>query len=248
MIDGPVDAADAERMGLGFVRPRVPTGALIVAASCVALVTSGAQSAPAAAHGHAECGRGYDYAGIAGWGAVRGVAATLTVTSRPRVHAGHVGAWVGVGGTGLGPRGTDAWIQVGLSAFLTGESHIYTEIALPYEAPVYRELARVRPGEHHRVAVVMESGDHWTVLLDGRRVSGPVQLPGSAHWRPVATTESWSPEQSTCNALGYRFDRVTTIPRGTTKWHPLTRVAVLRGHRQYAIRRAGASFIVTSRS
>src|SRR6266536_6298283 len=35
----------------------------------------------------------------------------------PKVRDGHIAGWVGVGGVGEGPDGTDAWIQVGLSAF-----------------------------------------------------------------------------------------------------------------------------------
>ena len=35
---------------------------------------------------------------------------------RPNVLHGHVAAWVGVGGAGLGPGSTDEWLQVGISA------------------------------------------------------------------------------------------------------------------------------------
>ena len=44
--------------------------------------------------------------------------ATVTMTTGPRVAGGHVAAWVGVGGVGLGPNGTDQWLQVGFGSTL----------------------------------------------------------------------------------------------------------------------------------
>jgi len=220
---------------------RLCATALALGAVAAALL----DGAPAAAQADPRCSRGYAYVGVAGWQAVRGVAATLSVTSPPQVGAGHVAAWVGVG-RGLGPGGTDAWIQAGLDAFPDGASHLYTEFAEPGRAPVYRELARVRAGESHRVAVVMAAPERWSVLLDGHRVSGPVHLPGSGHWRPVATAESWTPAPSTCNLLGFRFDHIAAISGRPSTWAPLTNVAVLERHDPYVIKRAGASFVASS--
>jgi hypothetical protein len=127
-----------------------------------------------------------------------------------------------------------------------GGGRIYSETTEPGESPVYRELARVRPGEPHRVAIVMESPEQWSIVLDGRRVVGPVYLPGSTDWRPVATAESWSPRRAPCNSFAYRFDHVAAISSGSPTWQPLTRVAVLEAGPHYGIARTGASFAAAS--
>src|SRR5437660_10841897 len=61
----------------------------------------------------------YSYAGLTSLQPAFGVAATLEAASLPLVSAGHVAAWVGVGGVDAGPRGENEWIQVGLHAFPT---------------------------------------------------------------------------------------------------------------------------------
>ena len=67
------------------------------------------------------CLGGYTYAGVYRTDKpVAGVAASISMTSLPSVNSGpggHVAAWVGVGGAGMGPGGTDEWLQVGLASF-----------------------------------------------------------------------------------------------------------------------------------
>ena len=82
-----------------------------------------------------SCAGGYTYAGRLSATPAHGVRATLTALSKPEVAAGHVAAWVGVGGVGQGVDGTDAWIQVGLSAFPGSESRLYYEVARPGMPP-----------------------------------------------------------------------------------------------------------------
>ena len=72
----------------------------------------------AAASSATACAQnGWGYAAVVGRIPSHGVAATLEAESRPAVESGHVAAWVGVGGRGLGAGGSDAWIQVGVAAF-----------------------------------------------------------------------------------------------------------------------------------
>lgn len=210
-----------------------------LAAGVALALPSGAHAAPAA------CDGPYAYAGIAGWQPARGVAATLSVDAAPRLVAGHVAAWVGVGGRGLGPNGSDAWIQAGLNALPDGVNRLYVEYTRPGEAPTYREVARGVPaGREHRVGVVMRGRDRWIVVVDGRRVAGPVTLPGSTRWRPVATAESWNGRRPVCNRLRYRFRNVSALVG--RQWRPLTDAGVIR-RRGYAITRSGASFLAASR-
>src|SRR6266704_2315756 len=79
--------------------------------------------------------RDYSYAGFAAVQPASGVAATVTSLSPPQVLGGHVAAWVGVGGPGAGPGGSDEWLQAGLSSFSDGKGRLYYELALPDAQP-----------------------------------------------------------------------------------------------------------------
>src|SRR4051812_29915050 len=114
---------------------------------CVPAVLVAAALGPSPAS--AACGAaGYVYAGLEGWQAGHGVAATVAPVSAPQVSAGHVAAWIGVGGPGSGPNGTDVWLQVGVSALPGGPAHLYYEVAQPGRSVRYVELGTaVQPGE-----------------------------------------------------------------------------------------------------
>ena len=99
--------------------------------------------------------------------AVSGAAATIAPTAAPTVRDGHVDGWYRVGGPGLGPNGTDEWIQIGFTS-MPGDSlnRIYYEIQRPGGQVEYRELRHDVPvGAHHRFAVR--------------------ELAGRPNWRPV---------------------------------------------------------------
>ena len=102
----------------------------VLALACAA--GSAWASVPSAAHAETSCAaQGYTYAGLAQNEGVHGVSATLTAVSAPHVAGGHVAAWVGVGGRGAGPSGTNAWLQVGLAAYPRTGSRLYYELMLP---------------------------------------------------------------------------------------------------------------------
>jgi hypothetical protein len=164
----------------------------------------------------------YSYAGMAGRQPVRGVAATLQLRAQPTVEHGHVAAWVGVGGVGMGPAGTDEWLQIGLAAMPGSNNVLYYEVARPHTAPRYVEVRkRVALSETHRVAVIemQRRANWWRVWLDDAPVSAPIFLPTSHdRWPPVATSESWNGGVVSCNAFTYRFARVR-VRHGV--WGPL---------------------------
>jgi hypothetical protein len=185
-------------------------GGCVIAVPLLLTVTATATAAHAGARAAKACRSGYAYAGIAGAGASRGAAATITPASLPTVRAGHVAAWVGVGGRGLGPRGTDVWLQAGLAAYPGRRVHLYYELMLP-SGRRYVELgAPVSPGVRHRVAVheLPARPETWIVELDGRPASDPIHLPGShAAWPAVATAENWTPAGQACNnRFAFRFE------------------------------------------
>ena len=173
----------------------------------------------------ASCGwSGYSYAGVRAKSPANGIAARLTAVRTPTVQNGHVAAWVGVGGAGVGPGGSDEWLQVGLSAFPGSPSEVYYEVAQPGSEPKYVKLLNgVAPGASHRVAVLEVSGrrDVWRVWLDGSPASKPLYLPGShGKWAPTATSETWDGGVPSCNAFAYRFDGVK-VAATSGAWQPL---------------------------
>jgi hypothetical protein len=185
--------------------PRVRLALLVAALAAL--------SAPAAF----ACGRGYSYAGVYSPRTASGVAATLSMLDEPSVAAGHVAAWVGVGGPGLGPNGTDEWLQIGLASFPgSPEGHLYYELARPGRTPRYTELAaEIAPGERLRVAVLELpfARDTW-IVASNAGFAGPFYLPRSHHaWAPIATAESWDAGGSRCNRYAYRFGGVQLANR-----------------------------------
>jgi hypothetical protein len=179
----------------------------------------------------------YSYAGVSSIRARYGVGARITAVRQPSVRAGHVAAWVGVGGAGLGPGSTDEWLQVGISAKPGQSSALYYEVALPNQKPRYVMLKGHLPlGRAYDVAV-LESHAHpgsWRVWVNGSRMTQRILLPSShGAWRPVATAESWSGlTGGTCNSFAFRFQhiRVATKPGGA--WKPLKgRVLADAGYR-----------------
>ena len=65
------------------------------------------------------CGTGgYSYAGLSATSPAFGIAAHGHAAAAASTSSnGHVAGWVGVGGPGQGPNGTDEWLQVGSAAF-----------------------------------------------------------------------------------------------------------------------------------
>jgi hypothetical protein len=192
---------------------------VVLVALAGAAAWSSAPTAPAAPR---SCEDGYTYAGRLSATRAHGVRATLTALAKPEVAAGHVAAWVGVGGVGEGPNGSDSWIQIGLSAFPGSESRLYYEVTRPGAAPTYREVdASVGTGERLRVAVLEMSKrkNHWRVWVNGEPVSAPVHLPASSgRWRPIATAESWAGSGSACNTFSYRFEGVRVAAATGGSW------------------------------
>src|SRR5215831_7511421 len=163
---------------------------LLVAGAVGVAVLGGAARASA-------CGSsGYAYAGVGATQPAFGISATLSSVDAFPLLSGHIAGWVGVGGPGQGPGGTDEWLEIGLSGFpaVTG-SDLYYEVSQPDGYPVYHQVARDLPAGKASVVGVLEMygrPDWWRVWLNGRAVSKPIRLPHSHdRWAPVATAESW---------------------------------------------------------
>ncbi len=162
---------------------------------------------------------------------------------------GHVAGWVGVGGVGEGPHGTDAWIQIGLSAFpQDATSRIYYEIARPGRTPVYRELSHsVRAGERHRFLVleVQRRPGWWRVWLDGSPVTAAVFLPGShARWTAEVSGESWSGSTTgACNLYSYAFRDVSLASSENRLWGPVRRFDLFQDANYRLVRNSLSSFV-----
>ena len=191
----------------------------------------------------------YSYAGVIGRTATRGVMATVQMTADPQVDRGHVAAWVGVGGVGLGPHGTNQWLQVGFGATDSAPTSLYYELAKPDADPRFVPLrGAVQVGVAHRVGVIemWSRPGWWRVWLDGSPVTKPIRLVAShARWAPVATAESWNGGVDACNGFGYRFTNIrSSQPDGRQVWGPLTNSYLIQAPGYSALRRPAASLVV----
>ena len=201
---------------------------MLRAAAIAATLLALGVPAPAAAAPAGQCGHsGYSYAGLAGFAASTGVAATIRLNATPGVQAGHVAAWVGHGGYGAGPGGTNAWIQAGIITKAGLPPMLYYEVTRPRTEPQLVLLGQAETGRDYRFAVrEARRHDHWRVEIDGRDVAGAVLLPGShLAWEPTATTESWDDNQRVCNRLDVGFRNVEMRGEGG-HWHPFRGFAI----------------------
>jgi hypothetical protein len=167
---------------------------------------------------------GYTYAGHQAVGTGHGVRAMITQVREPEVAAGHVAGWVGVGGPGEGPNGTDEWVQVGLATVADDTPFLYAEVTRPGSQPAFTMLEQDVPvGASRRVAVLEMSGrpNWWRVWVDGDPVTNPIFLRGSSlRFSPIATAESWNGGQAACNLFSFRFEHVSVSHGLGGSWHP----------------------------
>jgi len=196
---------------------------LLVSAAVVTLALGGAARALA-------CGNnsGYSYAGIGAPARGYGISALISPLDAFDVINGHVAGWVGVGGPGQGPNGSNEWIQVGYAGFpsITG-SDIYYEVAQPGRFPTYHQVSDgLAVGTATKVTVLEIHGraDWWRVWVNHKPASPPIRLPGShGRWTPIATAESWDGGTGgTCNTFLYRFRHVSIAHAPGGGWHQLT--------------------------
>ena len=173
---------------------------------------------------------GYSYAGHQAASRGHGVRASITLTRRPTVGAGHVAGWVGVGGRGQGANGGDAWIQAGIASLRGLGTVLYAEITREADEP---ELVVVDDdvvvGRPYRIAVLEVAGrpGWWRVWVDGEPVTAKVHMQGtSGRWAPIVTAESWNAGTSACNDFAFRFEHVSVSANTRGAWHPF-----ISGHR-----------------
>jgi hypothetical protein len=164
---------------------------------------------------------GYTYAGLEGWDGSHGVAATVSVVGVPMVAAGHVAGWIGIGGYGAGPGGSDVWLQAGVSALPGGRPHVYYEFKSAGADRKYVQVGGVvRSGEPRRLALREIAGrpTWWRVWVDGRAITPALHLSGRRAWMPTATAESWDGGTGSCNMYSFRFDRVRVAKVAGGRW------------------------------
>lgn len=234
------------RTELGSWLPRL----LGVAGALACALAVALASAPEAA-ALEPCGKaGYSYAGFQSANRGHGIRATLVTLANPQVRNGHVAAWVGVGGRGLGPNGSDQWLQVGLNAFNGTGTNLYYEVTTGGAPPRYHEIAAdVPPRQRHRVAV-LEIGKRpgwWRVWLNGKPASRPIHLPGSSgRFQPIATAETWDGGSRVCNRFAYRFDGLGVAAARGGSWQRFVR-AYRFEDRGYRVTASASSFVAGAR-
>jgi hypothetical protein len=194
---------------------------LSVTAALAVLATTSAADARARLCGS----QGYSYAGISAIQSRSGISAAITALNAPHVSAGHVAAWVGVGGYGLGPGESNEWLQAGISAAPGQPVSLYYELAQPHKAPVYHLIPiTVSVGKTYDVAV-LESRHHpnwWRVWVNGARASARFFLPASRdNWKPVATSENYDGGVGACNTFAFKFGQLRATVTDHRGWTPV---------------------------
>ena len=217
---------------------------LLLLTAAVATVALSGGAARALACGNST---GYSYAGLASPSNAFGISATISPLDAFDVFNGHVAGWVGVGGPGLGPGGTNEWLQIGLSGFpgIDG-SDIYYEVAQPGRYPTYHQVAANLPVGTVAKVTVLEmhtQPNHWRVWLNHKPVSPAIYLPESHNrWSPIATAESWDGGNGgMCNTFLYRFRKVSIAHKAGGGWHRLTHAYPIKSATTKVRRSPGAS-------
>ena len=218
---------------------------LLLAGALVALATAWPVAASAAA-------TGYCYAGLVGTKGPLGISGTLTARAPAVVQAGHVAAWVGVGGPNEAPDGSAEWLQVGMnSAHGSVNNHLYYEYVRPGIPVQYVQLAANVPvGQSVRVAVLKTATgrDLWRVWVDGKPVSDPISLPGSeGRLTPVATAENFDGgAPGVVNTFSYSVAGIKVATRAGGVWRSFTEGQLRQDDGVQVIRGATASFVAGS--
>jgi hypothetical protein len=211
-----------------------------VAVSALALIGSVAVAS--------ACGEdGYSYAGLGAPTVGSGISAVITPLGPFDIANGHVAGWVGVGGPGEGPNGTDEWLQIGLSGFPGLYTDVYYEVTLPNQNPVYHEVVVNPPADRaYRFAVLEDRPNYWRVWMNGKPVSPSYYLPQSHNaFMPIATAESWDGGTGgACNNFLYSFQRVKLAHRPGGLFHDFTGGYKIKSAKT-TVQRAGAAFIAS---
>jgi hypothetical protein len=205
----------------------------LLASACAALAPVAAAAAQATAHGAKTCWSGYSYNGVQSPTRGYGISANLTLSSPSVVEVGHVAAWVGVGGAGMGPGGADEWVQAGIAHDVGGQDVLYYEYKRPSDSKAtYTTLQVASPGQSHSFVVYERAAqrDSWAVIVDGVKIGPPVTLPRShGLFQPVATAENWDGGVAgTCNRYGYAFSNLAVRSEYKGAWQAFDLSRVLR--------------------
>jgi len=196
--------------------PSCVCGVFVVASLALAPAT------PAGVSSSTSCKQNYAYAGAEDVTQRSGIRANLSTTSAPAVTVGHVAGWVGVGGPGLGPNGTDEWLQTGYASFEAGPTQIYYEVTLPDKPTQYHTIKdNLSSSEKHLLSVLEVQGKNnsWKVWLDDKAVTPVITLPKSHNrFVPQAVGETWNGGTTKCNHYGYRFQKIQVSKAPGGSW------------------------------
>jgi hypothetical protein len=227
-------------------------GSTALAVALLAGVPAGQARAIGARVAKAECKPNYDYAGVQEATATSGIRAMVTTVSPPVIRAGHVGAWIGVGGPRLGPSGSDEWFQVGYASFDSGQTEIYYELTEPGRPTIYHTVKdAIVVGESHLLSVLEVRGrpGSWRAWVDATPVSPVVALAQShSRFAPLAVGETWNAGTRQCNRYGYRFSRLRVARSPGGSWARSTPGHVWHDRENELVRLAPDSFVAQTTS
>ena len=173
-------------------------------------------------------GAAHALAGVSAPNNAYGISARIAQLNAPDILSGHVAGWVGVGGQGQGPHGSNEWLRVGSMALpgVTGGG-IYYEVGQPGAYPVYHEVSTgVAVGTYTKVTVLEMHNrpNWWRVWANHKPVSPPIRLAGSRDGlMPTVKSECWDGGTGgMCNDFPYSFRDVSVARAPGGNWHQLT--------------------------
>jgi hypothetical protein len=221
-------------------------GSTALAVTLLVAVPAGRAHVLAPSAAPRQCTSAYAYAGLQAAAPASGIRAVVRTLSAPVVRAGHVGAWIGVGGPKLGPSGADEWLQVGYSSFESGQTEIYYELTQPGRPTVYHTVKdTLLLGETHLLSVLEMSArpGSWRAWVDDTPVSPVVTLADShGRFAPLAVGETWNAGTHECNRYAYRFSHLQVARRLGGSWVRSTTGHIWRDGENQFVRLSPDSF------
>jgi hypothetical protein len=157
-----------------------------------------------------------------------GISARIALLDAFGILNGHASGFVGVGGPGQGPLGSNEWLQVGYAGFpsITGNA-LYYEVALPGRFPVYHQVSTGVPVDTYAKVTVLEMHSrpgYWRVWVNHKPVSAPIHLPQSRDGlKPIAESVNWDGGTGgACNEFSYSFRDLSIARAPGGAWQQLT--------------------------
>jgi hypothetical protein len=194
----------------------------------------------------------YSYGGVSFPNASHGIRAQITISSPPHVENGHLAAWIGIGGEGMGESGSDEWLQAGLASQKTETGglihYLYIETATGGAAAKETFIQNAEIGKSYLISIleVKNRPGWWRVWLNGEPISEPYHLSFSQYLSPSPPpqvfAESWIETPQACNHFNYKFTHIAMAYQPGGAWKAASLASSQRVDGHFRLKLSGNSF------